>query len=64
VESARIKQVRGGPEQPLTREELWAKFEGCVQVGPGRVPARKLFDTLMALDQVPHVSQVPGLGAA
>jgi 2-methylcitrate dehydratase PrpD len=64
MESARVKQVRGGPEQPLTREELWAKFEGCLQVGPGRVPARKLFDTLMSLDQLAHVRRLPGLGAA
>ena len=61
MESARITQVRGGPEQPLTRDELWAKFEGCVQVGPGRVPARELFDALMSLDQLPHVSRLPGL---
>ncbi len=64
LESARITQVRGGPEQPLTREELWAKFEGCLQVGAGRVPARKLFDALMSLDQLPQVNRLPGLGAA
>ena len=64
MESARVTQVRGGPEQPLTGAELWAKFEGCLQVGPGQVPARKLFETLMALEQLPHVNQVPGLGAA
>lgn len=63
MESARITQVRGGPEQPLSRDELWAKFEGCLQVGPGRVPARKLFDALMALDELPHVNRLPGLGA-
>ncbi len=64
LESARIKQVRGGPEHPLTREELWTKFEGCLQVGPGRVPARELFDALTSLDRLPHVSRLPGLGAA
>ena len=64
MESARITQVRGGPEQPLTRDELWAKFEGCLQVGQSRLPARKLFDALMALDELPHVSRLPGLGAA
>jgi len=63
MESARVRQVRGGPEQPLTRDELWTKFEGCLQVGPGRVPARELFDALMSLDQLPHVSRLPGLGA-
>ena len=63
LESARITQVRGGPEQPLTSDELWTKFEGCLQVGQARVPARKLFDALMSLDQLARVSQVPGLGA-
>ena len=64
LESARIKQVRGGPEQPLTRDDLWTKFEGCLEVGPGRVPARNLFDALMSLEQLPRVSRLPGLGAA
>ena len=64
LESARVRQVRGGPEQPLTRDELWTKFEGCLQVGQARVPARKLFDALMSLDQLPHVNRLPGLGAA
>ena len=64
MESARITQVRGGPEQPLTRDELWAKFEGCLQVGQSRLPARKLFDALMAFDELPHVNRLPGLGAA
>ena len=59
-----ITQVRGGPDLPLAREELWAKFEDCLQVGAARVPARNLFDALMSLDRLPQVRDLPGLGAA
>jgi 2-methylcitrate dehydratase PrpD len=61
LESARVKHVRGGPQLPLQTEELWAKFEGCLQVSPRPFPARALFDALMGLERVGHVSQIPGL---
>lgn len=59
-----IAKVRGGPDLPLARDELWAKFEDCLQVGTTRVPARDLFDALMSLDRLPQVRDLPGLGAA
>jgi 2-methylcitrate dehydratase PrpD len=62
--SIRVTKVRGGPDLPLGREELWAKFEGCVQVGTARVPARDLFDALMSLERLPKVRNLPGLGTA
>ena len=61
IESRKITTVRGGPQEPLEREELWAKFDDCLRVGATGVPARPLFDTLMSLDQLAHVSRVPGL---
>jgi 2-methylcitrate dehydratase PrpD len=61
--SKQVTQVRGGPESPLNREELWAKFEGCVQVGTARVPAKTLFDSLMSLDRLAHARDLPGLAA-
>jgi len=61
LESRKITTVRGGPQQPLTREELWTKFDDCLRVGAAAVPARPLFDTLMSLDQLAHVSRLPGL---
>ena len=61
IESGQISKVRGGPDLPLNREELWAKFEGCVAVGTAKVPARNLFDSLMSLDRVPRVRELPGL---
>jgi 2-methylcitrate dehydratase PrpD len=62
--SMRITKVRGGPDLPLSREELWAKFEDCLQVGAARVPARALFDALMTLDRQPQARDLPGLKAA
>lgn len=59
-----VRQVRGSPEQPLTRADLWAKFEGCVQAGAATVNARDLFDALMSLEHVAQARKLPGLGAA
>ena len=61
LESRKITSVRGGPQQPLEREELWAKFDDCMRAGAAGVPARPLFDSLMSLDQLGHVGQLPGL---
>ena len=61
LESAKVEHVRGGPELPLEREELWTKFEGCVQVSPRPFAAKDLFDALMSLDSVRHVNDLPGL---
>ena len=58
-----MKHIRGGPELPLKREELWTKFEGCVETSPRPFSARELFESLMRLEKVEHVSQIPGLGA-
>jgi 2-methylcitrate dehydratase PrpD len=59
--SMKVTRVRGGPELPLSREELWTKFEGCVQAGSTRVPAKDLFDALMSLERLPQVRNLPGL---
>ena len=61
LESRKITSVRGGPQEPLAREELWAKFDDCLRVGASAVPARPLFDSLMSLDQLGHVLELPGL---
>ena len=62
--SARVTQVRGSPELPLSREELWTKFQGCVQVGTAGVAAKDLFDALMSLERLPLARNLPGLGTA
>ena len=64
LDSGQLTRVRGGPDLPLTRDELWTKFEDCVKAGAARVPARKLFDALMSLDRLTNVRGLPGLAAA
>jgi 2-methylcitrate dehydratase PrpD len=55
LESARIVDERGSPQLPLSVEELWAKFQGCIAVGNPKLEARALFDALMALERQPGV---------
>ena len=63
LESRKVSTIRGDQNLPLEREELWAKFDDCLRVGATGVPARPLFDSLMALDQLDHVRRLPGLAA-
>jgi 2-methylcitrate dehydratase PrpD len=62
LESAKVKDIRGGAKLPLKREELWTKFEGCLVTSPRPFAARDLFDALMSLDTLSHVNDLPGLG--
>ncbi len=59
--SEQINLVRGGPDLPLSREELWTKFDGCLQAGRLMVPGRPLFDALMSLDDCPDARILPTL---
>jgi hypothetical protein len=58
-----VVAVRGGPDLPLSREQLWAKFEDCARVGHVEFSSRQLFDALMSLGQVARVSDLPGLAS-
>jgi 2-methylcitrate dehydratase PrpD len=49
LDSGPIKQVRGEPDAPLTRDEFWKKFEDCVTFSGLAVPAVALFETFMDL---------------
>jgi 2-methylcitrate dehydratase PrpD len=63
IESRQVVAVRGGPDLPLSREQLWAKFEDCARVGQVEFSSRQLFDALMSLDQISRVSDLPGLAS-
>jgi len=56
--SRKVKDIRGGPELPLSREELWGKFSDCLRVSGG-LPARDLFDRLMELDTLSNANDLP-----
>lgn len=63
VDSGPITQVRGDAVNPLKPEELWAKFEDCARAGKvTEIQPRQLFDCLMSIETVGHVSDIPGLG--
>jgi 2-methylcitrate dehydratase PrpD len=59
-DSGHLTKIRGGPDLPLKREELWAKFDDCARVGGVKLPARPLFDALLALDTLGRFSHLPG----
>jgi 2-methylcitrate dehydratase PrpD len=56
-----VRGIRGDPNHPLTREQLWQKFEDCVRAGDPRLDARALFDALMSLERLAHASQLAAL---
>jgi 2-methylcitrate dehydratase PrpD len=64
LESARVSDERGSPKLPLSRDELWAKFESCFAVGNPMLPARPIFDALMSLERQPGVTALVGLAQA
>lgn len=61
LDSGPIRHIRGDPNLPLERDELWVKFEDCIRVGNPRLPARALFDALMSLEQLPHARDLAQL---
>jgi 2-methylcitrate dehydratase PrpD len=63
IKSREVVAVRGGPDLPLSREHLWAKFEDCARVGKIEFSALSLFDALMSLETVAKVSDLPGLAS-
>lgn len=64
LQSARVVMARGDWALPLTRDELWTKFEDCLSVGGiGGNRARALFDALDDMENLARVSDLPSLGA-
>ena len=52
IDSGPVTRLRGSADAPLDQQELWRKFEGCVQAGNPRIDARRLFDALMAVERL------------
>ncbi len=59
IESPRVRDIRGGPALPLSREELWAKFSDCVRVSKSSVNAAEVFETFMSLEKLPSAAKLP-----
>ncbi|MBV1895193.1 MAG: MmgE/PrpD family protein [Rhodobacteraceae bacterium] len=64
LKSAKVEMARGDWDLPLTRDELWTKFEDCLSAGGvGGNRARALFDALDDMENLPRVSNLPSLGS-
>jgi 2-methylcitrate dehydratase PrpD len=61
--STQVNKIRGNFDQPLSQDELWAKFEACAEVGQAKISAKTLFDSLMALDRLPKARDLYGVAA-
>ena len=61
IKSREVVEVRGGPEQPLSRDALWNKFQDCAQAGEARDTAKAIFDAFMSLETLARVHDIPGL---
>lgn len=60
----RIKAIKGSPSDPLTREELRAKFHGLVKGRLSQSNADCLLDRIEHIEQLPDVTQIGNLLAA
>ncbi len=61
LDSGPLTNVRGDHDSPLRRDELWTKFADCLTVAQAGMPAERLFDALMALDELGHVQELVAL---
>ncbi|MES3000487.1 MAG: MmgE/PrpD family protein [Pseudomonadota bacterium] len=53
-----VEYARGNAANPLRDGELLAKFEGCLAYGGLKSPARKLYDSLIAIDKARDTSEL------
>ena len=58
LDSGPITQLRGSADVPLRRDELWRKFDSCVQVGNPGIRSDLLFDAAMRIDQLRNASEL------
>jgi 2-methylcitrate dehydratase PrpD len=59
IESEPVHRFRGHGQNPVSREELRAKFDDCVQPVAGRAMAVDLFEALQELERLPGVHALP-----
>ncbi len=53
LEGPQVRRATGHAELPLSDDELYEKFQGCLEAGGARERAGGLFDRLMALEKTP-----------
>jgi 2-methylcitrate dehydratase PrpD len=60
-DSGPITATRGDHDSPLSRDELWIKFDDCIAAGKTGVAAAPLFEALTALGAIGHVRELAAL---
>jgi 2-methylcitrate dehydratase PrpD len=63
LDSGPIASVPGQAVDPLTREQLWAKFRDCTVRTHTDDEARELFDLLQSIDSLPSAAALPTCSA-
>ena len=58
-DSGDIARIRGHAYDPMSPEELWTKFVECTARTHSGPEARRLFEMLQAVDQLPSVRDLP-----
>jgi 2-methylcitrate dehydratase PrpD len=58
IESRPVYEARGSAGQPLSRDDLWEKFQDCSTGTTAEPQARSLFERLQSLDQVTSISAI------
>jgi len=59
LDSGAIAKVRGHADDPLSVEELWAKFEECTVLTHDKPDARRLFDMLQSVETLSSARALP-----
>lgn len=52
-DSGPVMQLRGSADIPLRRDELWKKFDGCIQAADIGIGSEALFTALMQIERLP-----------
>lgn len=56
-----VGYARGANEVPLSSEELYEKFSGCLAAVGSQLPSDELFGRLMQVDELTGTADIPGL---
>ena len=59
LDSGPIAKIRGHAYDPLSRDELWQKFESCTTRTHAKSDAAKLFDMLQSVDTLRSANDLP-----
>jgi aconitate decarboxylase len=61
VVSEPVRRARGHGHNPVSDDELWAKFADCTAGGLASADGRALFEQLLSLERLPGISALPTL---